>query len=129
MRTSEIPFQTLTPLLEAWAGTLLALSLLIWEKSWRLSLLFGIVTLTFRELALSFVLLMMNIALWECRRKEAMWWSLGVLFFLGGLALHAGRVPSYAEPDAPAGAGWLVMGGMALFAGKGTMEPFRHPHG
>ena len=96
---------------EAWSGTLLALSLLVWGKSWRLSVLCGLAALAFRELALPFVLLMMGIALWEGRLKEAAWWGLGVLLFLGGLALHASMVATYAGPEAPAGAGWLAMGG------------------
>ena len=96
---------------ETWAGTLIALSLPLRAKYWRMSVLTGIAALAFRELALPYVLVMLGCAIWEGRRQEAFWWGTGLLIFLAGLGLHAAMVSSHIGPVAPQGEGWLAMGG------------------
>ena len=96
---------------EAWAGTLIALSLPLRSRYWQLSVLVGITALAFRELALPYVLVMLGCAVWEGRRRETFWWGFGLLVFLAGLGLHAAMVSSHLGPVAPQGEGWLAMGG------------------
>lgn len=96
---------------EAWAATLIALSLSLWSLEWRLSVVFGLAALAFRELALPYALVMAVCALWDGRGREALWWMFGLLAFAIGLALHAWIISGYVGPEAREGGGWLAFGG------------------
>ena len=96
---------------EAWAATLLALSLGLWQRFWRLSVLLGIAALGFRELALPYVLAMALCAGWDGRWREVMGWILGASLFLIGITWHASIVNPLIQPNALQGGGWLAMGG------------------
>lgn len=96
---------------EAWAAAFIALSLPLQSRWWRLSVIFGLAALAFRELALPYALAMATCAWWEGRAREAVWWAVGILIFAIGLALHAWAVSGQIGPDARAGGGWLALGG------------------
>lgn len=96
---------------EAWAATLIALSLALWQRFWRLSILFGIAALAFRELTLPYVLAMAVCAGWEGRWREVMGWILGASLFLIGIIWHASIVNPLIQPHALQGGSWLALGG------------------
>lgn len=99
---------------EAWAAALIALSLGLWQRFWRLSILLGIAALAFRELALPYVLAMAVCAGWEGRWREAMGWIMGASLFLIGIAWHAWIVNPLIQPHALQGGSWLALGGWTL---------------
>lgn len=96
---------------EAWAATLIALSLALWQRFWRLSILFGIAALAFRELALPYVFAMAVSAGWEGRWREATGWIIGASLFLIGITWHASIVNPLIQPHALQGGSWLALGG------------------
>ena len=99
---------------EAWAATLIAFSLALWQRFWRLSVLFGIAALAFRELALPYVLAMAVCAAWEGHWREVVGWVLGTSLFLIGITWHASIVNPLIQPHALQGGGWLALGGWAF---------------
>lgn len=96
---------------EAWAATLMALSLPLRRNWWYLSVFCGTAALAFRELALPFALIMTACALWERSWREAGWWVAGLVAFAIALTLHAWIVAGHLSPDARPGGGWLALGG------------------
>ena len=107
---------------EAWAATLIALSLPLQSRWWRLSVTFGVAAMAFRELALPYALAMATCAWWEGRAREAAWWAVGILAFAIGLALHAWIVSGYIGPEAREGGGWLAFGGWPFLLGANQLN-------
>lgn len=99
---------------EAWAATLIALSLPLWQRFWPLSLVCGVTALAMRELALPYVVVMALLAHQEGKQREAIWWGIGTLGFCLGLSLHALQVGAHLPVQPLTGGGWLVLGGWAF---------------
>jgi len=98
---------------ETWSGLCIVLSLGLYGRGYSLlSLVFGMLALFFRELALPFVAVMLAMAYWEGRKREALAWLLGVMAFGIFLGIHAWFVSrQLTAADVLVGPGWLHLGG------------------
>ncbi len=98
---------------ETWAGVCIALSLALYACGhWPMSVAFGLLALFFRELAMPYVFVMLVMAWWQGRRREALAWSLGVVAFAVFLGVHAYLVNrQLTAADVAVGPGWLHLGG------------------
>jgi hypothetical protein len=97
---------------ELWSGALIALSLALYQpRRWPLSFLIGLLALSIRELSAGYFLAMGALAFRDGRREEALAWSLGLLAFLAGLALHAYCLRPYVQPQDSVSPGWLGLAG------------------
>jgi hypothetical protein len=75
---------------DTWSGVLIALSIGLHGLGWRRSsLAAGLLALFIRELALPFVVIMLAIAWYERRHREALAWAIGVAAFFIYLAALA----------------------------------------
>lgn len=96
---------------EFWAGLYIALSLALWRLGWWLpAVAVGTLALVFRELALPFSLLMLGLAWYEGRRKEAIGWGVGIGLGMLLLAWHASAVTPLMQ-DSGQSKSWLALGG------------------
>lgn len=104
------------PLHEVWAGIFILLSLAFHAReAWVVSVVFGVVALLVRELALPFAAVMLLCAWREQRYREAVAWLLGVVLFGCVLALHASAVMEQMAVVAERRSeGWLFAGGWSF---------------
>ena len=97
---------------ETWCAALVLLSLACWsERTWAVSLLFGLLAALMRELAAPYLCVMLAIALYERRRNEAIGWCIALGVFAASLTLHASRVHAISTLADKASPGWLRAGG------------------
>jgi len=97
---------------EIWAGLFIALSLAIHTpRSWLLSLVFGLIAVSVRELAAPYLLVMAVLGWRDGRRAECVCWVLGLAACGVGLWLHGAAVASLVRPGDSVSPGWLALGG------------------
>jgi hypothetical protein len=97
-----------------WAGVFIALSLCAYgidRPAW--GVFFGILAVFFRELALPYAMVAVAIAAWNRRRRELLFWFLGLTAWTAFYGLHAWNVTAIIPPNSHAHAhGWLQCGGL-----------------
>ena len=104
---------------EAWAGTLVALSLALHRPGkWGSALVIAAGAIAVRELALPYVLLMAALAGWRRDGREAAAWIALVAIYALLLAWHLSIVAALTGPVDLAGPGWLAWRGFAGFIGN-----------
>jgi hypothetical protein len=100
---------------EAWAGILIALGLALWrpERLWP-SVVALFCAALFREMAVCAMVVMLAMAGWERRWKEAAVWLALIAVFAGVMVGHFHGVAQVVRPDDMASPGWHGMGGWPL---------------
>jgi hypothetical protein len=106
---------------DAWAGSLIALSLVLYGRNLALSLACGLLALFIREIAAPFVLAMAFCAWRENRTREVAGWSLGLAAFAIFYCLHAHWVAPHVRPDDPM-KNSIAFGGWAFVTGTAEMN-------
>jgi hypothetical protein len=111
---------------EFWAGTLIVLSLAIYAHGWRYtSALTGLAALFLRELALPFVFVMLILAYFEGKRREALLWFVGVIIFSLVFYIHWSLVSRIIyESDKILRSSWIAFGGWPFILNTTQMHPF-----
>jgi hypothetical protein len=111
---------------EFWAGTLIALSVVAYARGWRmLSLASGVLALYLRELALPFVCIMAITSYLEGRRRETLFWVLGIIGFGVFLTIHSIIIHGLiTQTDLIYKEGWIVFGGWPFVLNTVQMHPF-----
>lgn len=102
------------PFHEGWAGLLMALSLgLYGKRGWQVggAVVCGLAAVLIRELAAPYLVVMLVVALWERRWREAVAWGAALAIFAGVMLWHAQAVASLLYPGDRASHGWLGLGG------------------
>ncbi len=99
-----------------WAGVLLLLSLaLLAGGRTRLGVVAGTTALFVRDLAGPFVVVMLGLALWRRRYREAVYWALGLLAYGVFFAWHIANVAALQTAGARVQeASWVQFGGLAF---------------
>ncbi|MDP9057044.1 MAG: hypothetical protein M3N34_06930 [Pseudomonadota bacterium] len=100
------------------SGLFLALALagvFGWPQRWWLVLLPAAAALAIRELALPFVLLAANFAIYEKRGREFAGWAGLMLAFLVAMALHARAIAPLVHPHDLVSQGWTAAQGFSAF--------------
>jgi hypothetical protein len=102
----------LYPLHDIWAGTLIALSLGLYDpRRWLPSVMIGFVAVVLRELSLGYLVAMGTMALFDGKRREALAWAVAIVAFFGVFAVHAHLLAAELKPGDLASQGWLGFGG------------------
>jgi hypothetical protein len=97
---------------EGWAALLIALSLALRsEKRFAASVVFGLLAVLIREIAIVYPLAMLGAALIERRWREVSAWAALVIAFGLFMAWHAGNVAAVVRPDDVPSPGWAAAGG------------------
>jgi hypothetical protein len=117
---------------EIWAGFLIAIALALRRgRWWLLSFACIALALSIREFALTYVALALPLALWQRRWREAACWSLLVVLFAAGMALHAGQVIAMVQPGDVVSPGWSGLRGpqavLQDMAGHSLLTAFSPP--
>lgn len=101
---------------EVWAGALIAASVGAYAMgSRRTGIVFALLALFFRELALPYVLVCGLLAWKEKKLREVLAFAVGILAYAAYFAAHLMKVNSLLTPaDLPNPAGWLQFGGIAF---------------
>jgi hypothetical protein len=100
---------------EVWSGLLIALSLGLRTRGrFLISALIGLMAALVRELAMPYLLVMILLAAWEKRPREAAAFALALAASLLALAWHAWQVLPLTHPGDPASPGWLTLGGLGF---------------
>jgi hypothetical protein len=108
---------------EAWAGSLIALSMCAFALDrWRLGLAASLAALAFRELALLPCAVGLVLALRNARRAEVAAWLAGLAAWAALLAWHFARVAPHLH-GADAARGWLAFGGAAFIHATAQWSP------
>ena len=122
----------LVALSEAWAGTLIALSLGAYlRRWWTLAALCGVLAVFIRELSVVYALSAAAIAMCSRRKRESLMWVLGGAMYLAYYAWHVHHVLA-AMPDGARShaASWVQWGGLSFVYrtvecyGWATLAPF-----
>lgn len=120
------------PFHECWAGMLMALSLgLSGRRDWQVSASvgLGLTAALIRELAAPYLVVMLAMALWEKRWREAVAWSGALMLFAGAIWWHAQEVAGLLTVGDRVSHGWLGLGGwpyllaLAHWNGLTVMQP------
>jgi hypothetical protein len=122
----------LVALSEAWAGTLIALSLGAYlRRWWTLAALCGVLAVFIRELSVAYVLSAAAIALCSRRKRESLVWIFGGAIYLAYYGWHVHRVLAAMPEGARShGASWVQWGGLSFVYrtvecyGWATLAPF-----
>jgi hypothetical protein len=97
---------------EVWAGMLMAISLVVRGKQrWVPSVVFGLLAVVIRELALPYLVVMALLAWRQGRRREAYGWLAAIAVFAVAFAAHALLVYGQVGGSDPQSQGWLRFGG------------------
>ncbi|MGA2616280.1 MAG: hypothetical protein ABSF26_01645 [Thermoguttaceae bacterium] len=98
---------------EVWSGVMLAISLLAYGLARPcLGAATGLWALFFRELALPYCLLAAGLALWQRRRRELLFWMVGLALWAVFYALHCWQASRLITPAALGHpGGWVQFGG------------------
>lgn len=97
---------------ETWCGVCIALSLGLYAQGYRrTSVVFGVLALFLRELALPFVVVMLVMAWWQQRKGEALAWAVGLAGFVAFLGFHAWMVNAQLTGGELKSQGWFFLGG------------------
>ncbi|MDP8914690.1 MAG: hypothetical protein M3N39_14090, partial [Pseudomonadota bacterium] len=97
---------------ESWAALLIVLSITLRSSGrWMAALLFGLIAVLVRELALPFLCVMAALAWREGNRVEAGAWAAAILIFFLVMAAHAAALAGYVTGEDPASPGWSGAGG------------------
>lgn len=107
-----------TPMHETWAVMLLLAATFVHAPGrYRLSILLALMACVFRELALPYLAAMSVVALCRSRVAEAMWWTVGIVGYLGAYAVHIVLVDAAVTPALNRSSpGWVTFGGWARVA-------------
>lgn len=110
---------------EYWAGILIFLSLALYSAGWRYSsVLFGLTALLVRELALPYVAVMLVLAIYEKKWREAVLWLSGIVVYAAIFALHWSTVAELiTEDDRALVGGWIAFGGWPFVLNTAQMHP------
>jgi hypothetical protein len=101
---------------ESWAALLIALSLALRRpEKFAASIIMGLAAALIRELALGYLVLMLCIAAYEWRWREATGWLAAIALFGIALALHARGVAAVVQPSDLASQGWNTGAGWPLY--------------
>lgn len=111
---------------EFWAGLLIMLSLAVYAKSWRyISALIGLIALFLRELTLPFAFVMLVLAYYEGKRREALLWLAGIsvfgLVFMNHWHIVSGLIT---KEDRLLQGGWIAFGGWPFVLNTQQIHPF-----
>jgi hypothetical protein len=100
---------------DAWAGTLIAIGLALWqpERIWP-SLAAIFCAALFREMAGCVLILMMALAAYERRWREMALWGAALVCFALVMTAHAMAVAAVVRPDDLQSQGWTGLGGWPL---------------
>lgn len=100
---------------ESWAALLIVLSITLRSSGrWLPALLFGLLAVLVRELALPFLCLMAVLAWREGKGVEAYGWAAAILIFFLVMAAHAAALAGHLTSGDPASPGWTSSGGWAF---------------
>jgi hypothetical protein len=100
---------------ESWAALLIVLSISLRSSGrWMTALLFGLIAVLVRELALPFLCVMAALAWREGKRLEAGAWAAAILIFFLVMAAHSAALAEYVTGEDPASPGWSGAGGWAF---------------
>jgi hypothetical protein len=113
---------------EGWAALLIALSLALRTSNrFAASVALGLTAVLVRELALGYLILMLCIAAYERRGREALAWLGAIAIFGVALALHAYHVSLIVREGDLASSGWNALGGWPLYISvTATATPLIH---
>jgi len=111
---------------EFWAGTCIVLSLIAYSRGWLIfSLTAGSLALLIRELSSLFVMVMMIVALFENRKREALLWLFAIMGFLFIMVIHAHYVRSLAiDANLVQKNEWIAFGGWPFALKTIQLHPF-----
>lgn len=109
-----------------WAGVLIGLSACAYgvdRPGWGVA--FGLAAVFLRELALPYCAVCMAIAFQQGRRRELMFWTVGLLVWLAFFGLHCWQVRQLISPDARAHRhGWIQFGGAGFVISTAQMNAY-----
>lgn len=96
---------------ETWGGMLLSISMAaLIQKRWTLSVLFTLLALCVRELAVPYAMILLAGACFQRRRKEALLLGAAMLLYAGLLIAHTTQVNALLRPDDIAKDWWGLPG-------------------
>ncbi len=114
---------------EVWAGILIASSVCFYHRDLRtLGVLSGLAALFYRELALPYCLVCLGLAIHSRRRREILWWLLGLASFALFMAWHHQQVQSrLTSADLALTGGWIRFGGTRFVLSTAQTNIFLMP--
>jgi hypothetical protein len=93
-----------------WAGILISLSIILYNRHYLLSIIAGLMALFIREISLPFVFIMLLAAWHEKKRREVCIWIFGIGIFFVYLAVHIYLASRHIRPEDPAKS-WMAFQG------------------
>jgi hypothetical protein len=110
---------------EAWAGILIAFGLALWrpERLWP-SVIAFFCAMLFREMAVCGVLVMLVMASFERRWKEAAVWTVAIIVFAGLMTFHVHAVQQVVNAGDMTSPGWRGLGSWPLVVSATTAMSF-----
>lgn len=111
---------------ELWAGVLIALSVCSYARGWwKLGLAAGMLALFYRELALPYALIAAVLSAREGRRRETVFWLVGLALYALFLTYHGIEVTRrITSADRVEADGWVQFGGASFWVAASRMNVY-----